>query len=322
MNHPVEAWENGAFKDAISKVHSSDIHLKAVRFYMQEHPLLVNDLLQVLMTKVDHARIIAVVKEQANGLALVKAYLLAAQQENNQTVNEALNGLFIEEEDYEALKVSIASFDNFDNIGLAKALEQHELLEFRRIAAELYRKNQKWNQSIELSKQDKLFEDSMRTAFASRSQELCEELLKFFVHEHRSDCFATCLYICHDFIRPDIVLELSWKNKLLDFAMPFFIQVMRDYTSRVDQLTQVAATSSGLFHVGEISSSDNVFPNAHSNMNINDDPHLFPNMSEGFFPQGVFQQGSMTTFPSDSAAGFTDPTAGFQQFQQFHSGTM
>ena len=56
-------------------------------------------------------------------------------------VNDALNNLLIEEEDYEALKHSITSYDNFDQIGLALKLEKHELLEFRRTAALLYKKN-------------------------------------------------------------------------------------------------------------------------------------------------------------------------------------
>ena len=43
-------------------------------------------------------------------------------------MNEALNGLLIDEEDYNALKTSIDAFDNFDNIGLAQSLEKHELI--------------------------------------------------------------------------------------------------------------------------------------------------------------------------------------------------
>lgn len=54
-------------------------------------------------------------------------------------MNDAYNDLLIEEEDYKTLRDSIDSFDNFNNIGLAKRLEQHELLEFRRLAAHLYK---------------------------------------------------------------------------------------------------------------------------------------------------------------------------------------
>jgi Region in Clathrin and VPS len=54
-------------------------------------------------------------------------------------VNDAYNDLLIEEEDYKTLRDSIDSFDNFDNTSLARRLEKHELLEFRRLAAHLYK---------------------------------------------------------------------------------------------------------------------------------------------------------------------------------------
>lgn len=68
-----------------------------------------------------------------------------------------MNNLLIEEEDHQGLRASIEAFDNFDNIGLAQKLEKHELLEFRRIAAYLYKGNNRWKQSVELCKRDKLY---------------------------------------------------------------------------------------------------------------------------------------------------------------------
>lgn len=79
-------------------------------------------------------------------------------------MNEALNNLLIEEEDHQGLRASIEAFDNFDNIGLAQKLEKHELLEFRRIAAYLYKGNNRWKQSVELCKRDKLYKVSFITA--------------------------------------------------------------------------------------------------------------------------------------------------------------
>lgn len=57
----------------------------------------------------------------------------------------------------QGLRASIDAYDNFDSIGLAQRLEQHELIEFRRIAAYLYKINQRWAQSIQLCKKDKLY---------------------------------------------------------------------------------------------------------------------------------------------------------------------
>jgi hypothetical protein len=65
--------------------------------------------------------------------------MLNSFQLNIEAVNDAYNALLIEEEDYKTLRDSIDSFDNFDNTNLARRLEKHELLEFRRLAAHLYK---------------------------------------------------------------------------------------------------------------------------------------------------------------------------------------
>jgi len=97
---------------------------------------------------------------KVNHLKLVKPYLRAVQSLNNKAINEALNSLLIEEEDYQGLRTSIDAFDNFDNIALAQKLEKHELIEFRRIAAYLYKGNNRWKQSVELCKKDRLYKVS------------------------------------------------------------------------------------------------------------------------------------------------------------------
>ncbi|CAG8744352.1 1872_t:CDS:2, partial [Gigaspora rosea] len=115
-------------------------------------------------------------------------------------------------------------------------LEKHELLEFRRIAAHLYKKNKRWEQSISLSKEDRLFKDAIETASESRSTEIVEELLEYFVQIGNKECFTACLYTCYDLARPDVVLELSWRHGLSDFAMPYLIQTMREFSIKVDTL--------------------------------------------------------------------------------------
>ena len=89
--------------------------------------------------------------------------------------------MLIEEEDYKTLRDSIDRFDNYNNLRLAKRLGEHELLEFRLLAAHLDKKSGKWEESISLSKQDKLFKDAMQTAAYSGEPEVAEELLSYFV---------------------------------------------------------------------------------------------------------------------------------------------
>merc|ERR1711971_1105372 len=126
--------------------------------------------------------------------------------------NEAVNELLVQEENFNQLRESIADYDAFDQIALAQQLQKHELLEFRRIAAHLYRTNKRYTTSITLSKQDGLWQDAMETAALSREKPLAEELSRFFVENIKKDacpksCFAACLFTCFELIRPDVVLD-------------------------------------------------------------------------------------------------------------------
>lgn len=154
-------------------------------------------------------------------------------QLNIEAVNDAYNALLIEEEDYNTLRDSIDSFDNFNNIALAQQLEKHALLEFRRLAAHLYKKNSKWDDSITLSKQDKLFKDAIATASTSNSVEVAEDLMTYFVDIGNKECFAAVLYVCFDLLRSDVVEELSWRHGLNDFYMPYKIQNGRTLVDKV-----------------------------------------------------------------------------------------
>lgn len=44
------------------------------------------------------------------------------------------------------------------------------------------------------------------------------------------------LYACYDLIRPDVVLELSWRNGLNDFTMPFMINLLCQQTKEMAAL--------------------------------------------------------------------------------------
>ena len=189
----------------------------------------------MLTPRVDHARVVDLMRK-ANHLVLVKPYLASAQSHNLTALNDAVNDLAIEEEDFEALRNSIDTYDNFDQISLALRCETHELMEFRRIAGYIYQKNSRWKQAVELSKKDGLYKDSMDAAAQSGDRAIAEELLTFFVEEKNKECFAACLYACYDLLRPDVVFELAWMHGLLDFAAPYLIQFIRDYAGKVDQL--------------------------------------------------------------------------------------
>jgi len=235
MAHSPTAFAHDQFQMIMQKVSNMEIYYRAIQFYLDEQPLQVNSLLNTIASKADHARVVHQARK-AGHLPLILPYLKQVQQHDIAAVNEAINEVYCESEQYEELRQSIEDFENFDQIGLAQKLEKHELMEMRRISTLVYKKNKRYKQSIELSKQDQMYRDAMETAAESGISELAESLLRYFIDLDLKECFAACLYTCYDLIAPDVALELAWRKGALDFAMPFLIQVLREYTSRIDAL--------------------------------------------------------------------------------------
>lgn len=178
MERAADAWEHHSFKDIIVKVANLEIYYRALNHYLQEQPLLLTDLLQALTARVDVNRVVRMF-EKSDNIPIIKPFLLNVQGQNKRTVNNAIHDILIEEEDYKTLKDSVENYDNYDAVELARRLEKHDLVFFRQIAAQIYRKNKRWDKSIALSKQDKLFKDAIETAAISGKTEVVEELLRY-----------------------------------------------------------------------------------------------------------------------------------------------
>jgi len=180
--HPSSAWEHSLFKETIAKVTNSEIFYKSIQFYLEYAPTQLVDMLTVVIQKLDHVRVVGQLRREGQ-LFLIKEYLLKVQPENIKEVNDALYELYVEDEDHVALAKAIDMFSNFDQIEMAKRCEGHELLQFRRIAAKLYMNNERYSQSVELSKGDQDWYMAIKTTADSGKQELAEQLLHFFVEE-------------------------------------------------------------------------------------------------------------------------------------------
>lgn len=76
-------------------------------------------------------------------------------------------------------------------------------------------------------------QDAIQYAAESRDTELATKLLQWFLEEGKRECFAASLFTCYDLLHPDVVLELAWRHNFMDLAMPYFIQVVREYVSKV-----------------------------------------------------------------------------------------
>lgn len=240
IGHSADAWTASGFTTVIAKAGNLEVMYKAIQFYIDEQPELLNDLLSVLSPKVESSRVISVLRKayvesfgELGLLPLCKSYLLKVQDGNVPEVNEALNEVLIAEGSLDELETSIDSYDNFDQFVLARRLEKHELIQLRRISARLFRRNGKYEQAVEVSKKDKLYRDAVESVASSEDAELTEELASYFLDNELFECFTAILYTCFEFFRPDMALELSWRYNVLDHAMPFMIQTMKEIGQRL-----------------------------------------------------------------------------------------
>jgi clathrin heavy chain len=238
MQH-VESWEHAVFKDVLIKVANTEIYYKAITFYLGHYPQEIDDLMSTITPKVDHTRVTRLVQKESH-LAMIKEYLVNVQHNNLVAVNEAVNDLYIEADDFESLKTSIDTYDNIDLAALGQRCEKHELMEFRRVAAYVYKKKGRFPQSVALSKADEMYQDAMETAAASGDPAVAEDLLRFFVDQGRQDCFAASLFTMYELMKPDVVLELAYRFNMMDYALPYLVQCTRAYTDKVDKLVATA----------------------------------------------------------------------------------
>jgi len=242
MMERAPAFSNELFLDSVVKVRNSEVLYKAIGFYLQMHPTRFTRLMEVIEALVDHSRVVNQLRRTGDwALKIGQAYMKSVQKNNLSTVNEALNELYLEDEDYESLRQSIDDFNNFNMIALATKLATHELLEFRRISAYVYRCNKKWSKSIELSKNDRMYKDAIDTANESGDAEIIENLLRFFCGKDEKESFCATLYTCYAHVSPDIPLELGWINGYENFVVPFFIQNFRQTHLRLKELEQRTA---------------------------------------------------------------------------------
>jgi clathrin heavy chain len=168
------------------------------------------------------------------------------------------------------------------------------LLECRRIAALLYRKNKRFQQSIAISKRDGFYQDAMEAVAESRDPVLAEDLLRFVMSMQDKELIATMLYTCYELIKPDVAMEIGWRCGLQEFVMPYFIQFVRDLSTRVEKVQK---------STDDIKKKEEVKAEEEANRPLDLDMHLM-------FPGGMGPMGGMQALPAIMPAAGSMPGMG------------
>jgi len=76
----------------------------------------------------------------------------------------------------------------------------------------------------------------METVAASQDPKLAEDLMRFLMNMEDRELFAAMLYTCYELVQPDVALEVAWRFGLMEYVMPYFIQFVKDISTRIDQV--------------------------------------------------------------------------------------
>ncbi len=117
------------------------------------------------------------------------------------------------------------------------------------------------------------------------------------------------LYTCYELVKPDVALEVAWRSNLYEYVMPYFIQFVKDLSTRVDTVQK---------KTDDIKKKEE--KNAQEQMNqpldIDIGGFLFPGMNPGMgmpalmpppgmMPPGMGMGGGFNTgFPPNGGAGW------------------
>lgn len=238
IQHSPDAWEHSAFKELIIEALDPETFYLALQFYLEEQPLHLSDLLAVLTPHIDHVRAVAMF-QQADRLPLIRQYLVYTQSTvDHITVRNAYYDLLIQGEDYKALRISVDTYTSVDGLALARQLASHALLEFRCIAAHLFKRHQKWRESVTLSTQDRL-DDAMDTVAESGDKQLAEGLFLLLTESEKQEEFC------------DVPVRLPRfdpagfgngagvpRHEMHDVAMPYMVQVTRQSVATIEMLEE------------------------------------------------------------------------------------
>jgi clathrin heavy chain len=241
MMERLGVWNHEEFKSIIAKVSNLEIIYRSVSFYIEKLPLLLNDLLSAVSTRIDHARIISILRSSDN-LPLARTWLISQRPKNILAVNDALFSVLIEEEAVDELSsYALDPEMRYNARGLANQLKGHELRAFRVLAAQILRNSKEWEESIELSKADRAYSDALYTAAVSKSTKVTHSLLDYFCSVGLNPAVAALLYVAYENIDPSYVEELNWRHGLSNLTKPYFIQLRATNTAKIEALEKELA---------------------------------------------------------------------------------
>jgi hypothetical protein len=107
--HP-EIWKDAKFREILVKVKSTDLLYDSVKFYLEFAPENVVELLGVVSNRLDPVKVVQLA-QKLEAIYIIQPFLEHVQEKNIRELNNVLNELYIEDENFLRLRESIERYE-------------------------------------------------------------------------------------------------------------------------------------------------------------------------------------------------------------------
>ena len=96
--------------------------------------------------------------------------------------------------------------------------------------AVFHQQNVRFAECIQIGKTDNNVKLAIECTAESENEQLAENLMNFFTEEgYNREAFTALIRSCYAHLGTDVIMELAWENGLKELAMPYRMQLMRDF---------------------------------------------------------------------------------------------
>lgn len=249
--HPPLSFDHTIVLKVAPHVSNAELIFRVAEFYLEYAPERFSEFLCQYQSAairgphgvlLDPARIIGLARSN-ECIPMLIPYLEMLIDLNNEPVNNLLISLYLQSYNDEGLRRLISATAAFDTEALLERLTaEDQTAEMRKLAVCLYARLGRYDEGIQFGLRHEFYEDAAECAANSGNPEQAESLLRlvcspeFPTPSIRKEVFAVVLIRCGSCLRSDVVLELAWSHRMLDFVMPYLIATMRRYGTSLNSL--------------------------------------------------------------------------------------
>lgn len=226
--HPSIEFDHRKLTAVIGKIKNRKVLDKLLDFYWEFNPRMLLELQDEFIDRLEMSTLIKFCKDKRIMFVLDKA--LRRYQSQNPTsvvISTGLNDLLIEINDYYGLIDSIKKCPLINAGTISEILQSSEHRHFRVLAAKLRANSGEFVNSLTiLVEEDALIETLMILSQSSNVQ-YAEAVLARYSRIQNAVMFLAVSYVLFEFLRPDVIYELSHSSQFIELAMPLFCQIIR-----------------------------------------------------------------------------------------------